>query len=106
MSMTVDEMLKAVGDCTCDEPATECECWNGPGQGVLGEQWASLGESADGEPDWTITESDYGGFVVERECGWYYQRGDAGDPEGVVRLARAMDAAQDALDAALREGEG
>lgn len=93
--MTTAEMLRAVSDCGCPEPATRCGCWE---EGE--DQWVCRGESADGVPDWTI--EDTGGYwTVEREIGWYKQIGEADSLGEVVMIARAMDAAYRAFDAAL-----
>ena len=64
------------------------------------------GEHADGEPSWMVWEP-CGGLVLSRTLGWYEQQGDA-TWDSVFTLARAMDKASVALNAALRtadEGE-
>jgi len=60
-------------------------------------EWSCTGECADGVPDWRIYKSVCGGYVVTREIGWYKQIGDAQDEADIVRVARAMDAADRAL---------
>lgn len=91
--MTVNEMLKAIHDCGCDEPPLECGCaWR-----FDGEDYTKEGESCDDVPGWTLYESVCGGWVVKREMGWYEQRGDAEDEAGVVALANAMNEADAAF---------
>jgi len=64
--------------------------------------WVYKGESVDGVPDWRV--QDWGGHGwIEREIGWYLQRGDWDNYEDLVRIAKAMDAADKALQATLME---
>lgn len=64
--------------------------------------WQYEGEMVDGVPDWVVYDRGGRGWV-SREIGWYYQRGDWDDYEDLVKVAKAMDAADKALQAALRE---
>ena len=93
MVMTLDEALRGIYDCGCEEPATDCGCWK-----YTDEEWRIEGETADDRPGWRVL---YGGDVLERDNGWYEQRGDAATLEDLVRLARAMDAADDAMQAVM-----
>jgi hypothetical protein len=60
------------------------------------------GDSADGDPTWHVFDRAGCGWV-SFELGWYEQKGDFDSYEGLIRLARALDAANAALDAALKE---
>jgi hypothetical protein len=90
--MTLAEALRGIYDCGCEEPATECGCWK-----YTNKEWRIEGETADDRPGWRVL---YDNDVLERDNGWYEQRGDAATLEDLVRLARAMDAADVALQAA------
>ncbi len=57
-----------------------------------GDQWET--DTGDGLA-WTVWETY--GFVLTRVSGWYEQRGDADTVADLVPLARAMDAAANAL---------
>lgn len=58
------------------------------------------GASADGDPTWHVFDRAGCGWV-SFELGWYEQKGDFDSYAGLVKLARAMDAANAALAAAL-----
>lgn len=60
------------------------------------------GESADGEPTWHVFDRDGHGWLL-RIIGWYEQRGDWDGYDGLIKLAHAMDEADHALDATLKE---
>lgn len=94
--MTIDEMLRKIHDCGCEEPATVCGCWK-EDDGL----WETPGESADGVPDWTLWSPSGDGWVVGLGIGWYTQSGNAASNEDAVRLAMAFDAAAKALNASL-----
>ena len=61
------------------------------------------GDSADGDPTWHVFDRA-GCGCVSFELGWYEQEGDFDSYAGLVKLARAMDAANKALLASLMEG--
>ena len=67
-----------------------------------------LSEGLPGEvPDWKVCPpsgfdgSGPCGFTLHFAYGWYVQRGDAEDVDGLIKLAKAMVKAADALKAAL-----
>ncbi|MGA1354449.1 MAG: hypothetical protein ACO32I_06715, partial [Candidatus Limnocylindrus sp.] len=93
--VTIDEMLRAIHDCGCKEPATKCGCW---APNANADKW----HAEAGPVSWAVDVWPSGSCIVERESGWYQQQGDADDFDGAVKLARAMDAAHDALGAAFR----
>ena len=64
--------------------------------------WECPGEMVDGVPDWVVYDRGGRGWV-SREIGWYYQRGDWDGYADLFRVALAMDAADGALQAAMRE---
>jgi len=64
--------------------------------------WECPGEMADGVPDWVVYDRGGRGWL-SREIGWYYQRGDWDGYSELVRVAKAMDAADEGLQAVLQE---
>lgn len=67
--------------------------------------WKCLGEPADGVPQWDVCVYSYG-LTLRAGCGVYEQQWeDITDPADLAHYARAMDAAQEALERSLRESE-
>ena len=64
--------------------------------------WECPGESIDGVPDWVVYDRGGRGWVSREIC-WYYQRGDWDGYADLVRVAKAMGAADVGLQAVLRE---
>jgi hypothetical protein len=67
---------------------------------TCGNQWSIDGEDADCIPSWMVTDLGGYGWVV-RTLGCYRQEFDYHNYDTLVRVARAMDAASAALNAAL-----
>lgn len=63
-------------------------------------RWEHTRGDAVETPKWTVYDQVGQGWVT-REIGWYKQEGGFDNYEGLVKLARAMDAADKALMAAL-----
>jgi len=78
-----------------------CGDWS-PNTSGSHDVWECPGEMADGVPDWVVYDRGGRGWVT-REIGWYYQRGDWNDYADLVRVAKAMNAADKALQAAMWE---
>lgn len=70
----------------------------------FGQVWKFDGEDEKGHDiAWRIHDID-GHGTIERVAGWYSQMGDWQGYDELLRLARAMNAAHVALEAALKEG--
>lgn len=95
--MTLEQALQAIAEGDWHDEGTQ---WRGD---ASGSQWAIEGENAQGVVSWEVT--DQGGYGwITREGGWYKQQCDFYSYETLVKVARAMDAANKALLASLMEG--
>ena len=93
--MTLEQALQEIaeGDWRMSEWAK--------GEGVRRTVEAHMdGDSADGDPTWHVFDREGHGWLAF-ELGWYEQKGDYDSHEGLLKLARAMEAASAALEAAL-----
>lgn len=90
------DALRKISDCGCDAPSTDCGCWKYTHGEWSSEEW--------GTSSWFVSETPSGTWLLRRRIQWHSQTVEAKGLDELVVLARAMDAANAALDAALTSG--